>query len=699
MKKNVMHKISGLLISTTSSVFVVLILFTSAALAEDTEIYFGAGASNDSLVRPNVLLVLDTSSSMTNTDGTGITRLDRMKTALHAIIEGANNVNMGLMRFHREGGPVLYPVANLDASSTEIEGESDDGPLSLVYSRIKNSADDAQESVVDASVDLASTELSMVEKPPAPAAGDTTLEIRVAAQNDAVEEEDDGVMYRGSSDLELVNDGGRGNQTIGLRFLNVNIPAGATITSAELEFIIDEYKTEATNLTIVGEKALNPSTFGSGDNNVTNRLANATSSSVPWNSVPAPAVDSKLTSPDLSSIVSELIGQPGWDGVGHTHDIVFIIQGSGKRTVESWNNGNGRQPLLRVTYSTGSAGSNSAEEQVVGLRFEDVAVPQGATITDAYIEFAAASADSDATSLVITAENVDDSAISFTAVAGNLSTRAANSTSASVDWNTVESWTQNEHYLTPDIKTVVQEVVNRSGWCGNNAMSFFVQGGSGLREAVSYDGDTAAAPVLHINYDEDSVAGNACINQTFQAQVATGSNDVEQKSDGTMYSNSSDLELTNDGGTQTIGLRFTNIKIPQGTTILEAYLDFTSKDSQSGSTSLTIHAEKHADAGAFTANANDLSTASRPRTSASVGWSPGAWATGETYSSPDITSVIQEIVNQPDWDGGHSLNMIITGSGLRRAWSNDGEPASAPVLRVKVNGELSTGFKTVRDRL
>ncbi len=689
MNKIVMKKISNLFVSTTSSAFVVLILFSSAVIAEDTEIYFGGGASNDSLVRPNVLLVLDTSSSMTNKDNTGITRLDRMKTALHTIIAGANNVNMGLMRFHREGGPVLYPVTNLDASSTEIEGVTDNGPLPLVYSRIKRSDDDAQEFVTDTSVDLTSDKLSMVEKIIG-GATTTTLETQVAAQNDAAEEQSDGSMYRTSSDLELVRDGN--DQTIGVRFLNINIPSGATITNAELEFVIDKKQTEATNLVIVGEKTLTPPTFGGGNNNISNR--NTTTSTVPWNAVPALEQNEKLISPDLTSVINELVSQTNWDT--SSHDMVFIITGSGKREVESWNGGDGRQPLLRITYSTGG-GSTSTEEQLVGLRFEDVGVPQGATITDAYIEFAAASSNSDATSLVITAENVDDSATSFTAAAGNLSTRAVNATSTTVAWNTVESWTQNEHYLTPDIKTVVQEVVNRPGWCGNNAMAFFINGGSGLREAVSYEGNTAAAPVLRINYDESSVTSGACINQSFQAQVATGSNDVEQQSDGTMYSSSSDLELTEDGGTQTIGLRFTNIKIPQGTTIMEAYLDFTAKSSHSGATSLTIKAEKSADAGAFTSSAYDLT--SRTLTSASTAWSPSAWTAEETYTSPDIKSIVQEIVNEGAWDGGHALNIIISGSGLRRAWSNDGQPASAPVLRVKINGELSSGFKTVRNRL
>ncbi len=699
MSKKTMINFSNITVTSLVAAFVVTTFLSSAAMAEDTEIYFGGGSSSDALVRPNVLVVLDTSSSMTNEDGTGITRLDRMKSALHTIITNANNVNMGLMRFHREGGPVLYPVANIDASSTEVEGVTDDGPLPLVYSRIKNSEDDAQESVADASVDLTSTILSMVEKPEDTGSTDITLEIQISEQNDAVEEEDDGVMYRNSSDLELVNDGGRGDQTIGLRFQGVTIPPGATITNAEIEFTIDEYMTEATNLIIVGEKQLSPISFGSSDNNVTDRLADATTNTVSWNSVPAPSVGSKLTTPNLSSIVGELIGQSGWSSSGLP--MVFIISGAGKRTVESYNGGNGLQPLLRISYSTGggSGSGTGPEEQVVGLRFEDVGIPQGATITDAYIEFAAASAASDATSLVISAENVDDSATSFTATAGNLSARAVNSTTATVAWNSVESWTQNEHYLTPDLKTVVQEVVNRTGWCGNNSMSFFIQGGSGLREAVSYEGDTADAPVLHINYDEDSVAANACINQTFQAQVATGSDDAEQKSDGTMGLTSSDLELTEDGGTQIIGMRFTNVKIPKNTTIVEAYLDFTAKDASSGATSLTIEGEKVADAGTFTSTSNDLSSTSRPRTSASVSWAPSAWVASEKYESPDLKSIIQEIVNQTNWDGGNALNLIVSGSGLRRAWSQNGEPASAPVLRVKVNGELSSGYKTVRDRL
>ncbi len=84
--------------------------------ADDTDIYLGSTTKIGS-IQPNVLFVLDTSGSMSNTDDTDpeVTRLDRMKEALHAILDLATNINVGLMRFHRRGGPVLYPVSDLDA--------------------------------------------------------------------------------------------------------------------------------------------------------------------------------------------------------------------------------------------------------------------------------------------------------------------------------------------------------------------------------------------------------------------------------------------------------------------------------------------------------------------------------------------------------------------------------------------------------
>lgn len=61
-------------------------------------------------------------------------------------------------------------------------------------------------------------------------------------------------MYRNSSDLELgFDDFVGGLQIVGMRFKNVAIPQGATISSAYLEFETDETESGATSVVIFGE--------------------------------------------------------------------------------------------------------------------------------------------------------------------------------------------------------------------------------------------------------------------------------------------------------------------------------------------------------------------------------------------------------------------------------------------------------------
>ena len=78
--------------------------------ADDTEIYLG-NVDVTTSVRPNVLVVLDTSGSMSNMDGMSQDRLDRMNDALETILDDANNINVGLMRFTDPGR--AHPVSRV----------------------------------------------------------------------------------------------------------------------------------------------------------------------------------------------------------------------------------------------------------------------------------------------------------------------------------------------------------------------------------------------------------------------------------------------------------------------------------------------------------------------------------------------------------------------------------------------------------
>lgn len=137
--------------------------------------------------------------------------------------------------------------------------------------------------------------------------------------------------------------------------------------------------------------------------------------------------------------------------------------------------------------------------QTVGMRFDNVSVPAGATITSAWIQFQTAEVGTGPVNLTLRGEAADDAA-PFASVASNISGRAL--TTASVawspgSWDTVGETGPNQQ--SPDIAPIIQEIIDRPGWAAGNALAVVVSG-SGTRTAQSFDGDPAGAPLLHIEY-------------------------------------------------------------------------------------------------------------------------------------------------------------------------------------------------------
>ncbi|MBL4621305.1 MAG: VWA domain-containing protein, partial [Immundisolibacteraceae bacterium] len=83
--------------------------YGSAVFADDTDIYLGDQVN---VIRPNLLFVLDTSDSMNaKVTGTSTSRLQNMREAMHDIVLGLDNINVGLMRFNgRRSGDNQTPT-------------------------------------------------------------------------------------------------------------------------------------------------------------------------------------------------------------------------------------------------------------------------------------------------------------------------------------------------------------------------------------------------------------------------------------------------------------------------------------------------------------------------------------------------------------------------------------------------------------
>ncbi|TIP15271.1 MAG: hypothetical protein E5X66_30705, partial [Mesorhizobium sp.] len=91
---------------------------------------------------------------------------------------------------------------------------------------------------------------------------DPVFETRIATAGDDVEEKGSGSISTNINDLELGFDSST-RQTVGLRFTGIDIPQGAIITSAYIQFQTNEVKTGAASLLIKGQDTDDASAFTS----------------------------------------------------------------------------------------------------------------------------------------------------------------------------------------------------------------------------------------------------------------------------------------------------------------------------------------------------------------------------------------------------------------------------------------------------
>lgn len=179
---------------------------------------------------------------------------------------------------------------------------------------------------------------------------------QVAASDDDAEESkaDGSVAVSPSSDLELAYDsaGPVQHQWVGMRFLNVTVPASATIQTAKLTFIgrASETGTGTVNLSIYGEAADNPATFTTATNNITSRSRTSAVSWSPsdWTQTGSDSHDSA----DFATITQAIVNRGGW---ASGNAMVLIIDGDGSQTNHrvpfSYDGSSSLAPVLTITYN------------------------------------------------------------------------------------------------------------------------------------------------------------------------------------------------------------------------------------------------------------------------------------------------------------------------------------------------------------
>jgi hypothetical protein len=216
-----------------------------------------------------------------------------------------------------------------------------------------------------------------------------------------------------------------------------------------------------------------------------------------------------------------------------------------------------------------------------------------------------------------------------------------------------------------------------------------VANGTHTLTAIARDaaGNQTTSDPVTVNVSNSAPPGGG---NTLDVRVNANSDDAEERTDSHAIDlNSSDLELTTDSVTQVVGMRFNSVAIPKGATITNASIQFKVDETDSITTQLHIFGQATDNPSTFTTSTGNIS--SRTKTGASVSWNPVAWTTlgaaGPDQKTPNLKSVIQEIVGRSGWASNNSLAIIISGTGHRTAVAFNGDPAGAPLLHV----EFTTG--------
>jgi hypothetical protein len=157
---------------------------------------------------------------------------------------------------------------------------------------------------------------------------------------------------------------------------------------------------------------------------------------------------------------------------------------------------------------------------------------------------------------------------------------------------------------------------------------------------------------------------------------------------------SGDLEMCTEAENyrQIVGIIFRNMQIPIGATITNAYVQFYCDDTNDEAITIDIQGAKEANVAApFTDVPYNISA--HTRTDAKVEWTPVPWTeamlllAGEEQKTPDISSVIQEIIGIPGWAPGNNIMILVTDldnpvKSHRQAVTYDEDPTKVAVLNV-----------------
>ena len=163
-------------------------------------------------------------------------------------------------------------------------------------------------------------------------------------------------------------------------------------------------------------------------------------------------------------------------------------------------------------------------------------------------------------------------------------------------------------------------------------------------------------------------------NPTLKIMVSDPNDDSEEQltdepekhTAGYIDDGSSDLELGSEkvssgGVPQIVGIGFRDVQVPYGSTITNAYVQFTSDTDEDSEVHLKIWGEAATNASLPFLH-TDFNLSTRTKTTAVVEWTPDPWVEGDrtdAQKTPDLSTIVTEIISDVAWAAGNNMVILI----------------------------------------
>lgn len=172
---------------------------------------------------------------------------------------------------------------------------------------------------------------------------------------------------------------------------------------------------------------------------------------------------------------------------------------------------------------------------------------------------------------------------------------------------------------------------------------------------------------------------------TVSLQVLASADDATDADDGSNFSTTGTtgavISSTTASTRRNSGFRFVGVPISNTATILSATWTATT-DGSTTSILATFYGEAADNAANYTTTA---AVYNRTKTSASVAWDSTGLSKSTAATSPDLTTIIQEVVSRTGWKNGNALNLILAGQNSatgRTAAFVTADSSPAPTLDI-----------------